>query len=189
MDTQTDLQVPAQVKQRKVFLFMLSLIGLGLAGMIATMLIHNRCYSVGEVWKYALILNGSRICVKGKADTLVYQTLLLCDPPSCDCNKSGASLTLVSDDKIVRNPRVSMVDTITIFEPVCTGNECSLTCTPIDPFAADDYRFVGRLTTSYLSDGRMAHLELANVDLSASRQMVNGDWQPLPIGKFTRPTH
>jgi hypothetical protein len=140
---------------------------------------------VGDVWKYASSLEGKRICVKGKAETEIYQTLLLCDPPSCSCNQSSGNLSLVSEEDIVRNPRVSIVDTVTIYSPICTGNECSVTCTPINPFTADHFRFVGSLAITYLSDGRMVSLELKDVNLSASRQLVNGDWKPIPTGSFS----
>ena len=186
METQTSLQVPAPRKQKKGLLLLLVLIVIGLAGILAYIIMYNRCYSVGEVWKYARVLNGARICVKGKAVTEVFQSLQLCDPPTCDCNESSGSLTLVSEEGIVRNPRVAIVDTITIYSPICSGNECTITCTPLNPFAADYFQFVGRLSIRYLSDGRMAYLELKDVDLSASHQLVMGDWQPIPTGTFTR---
>ena len=189
METQTALQIPPPRKRRKGILILLALIVMGVTGILAYMFMHNsgRCYSVGEVWKYASSLDGKRICVKGKAETMVFQSLMLCDPPHCYCNESSGNLTLVSEEGIVRNPRVDIVDKVTIYSPICTGDECTMTCTPINPFAADHFLFVGRLKINFLSDERMAYLELKDVDLSASRQLVNGNWQPIPTGAFSMP--
>jgi hypothetical protein len=176
--------VPAPRKRRTDILILLALIVIGIAGILAYIITHNsgRCYTMGDVWKYASSLDGKRICVKGKAVMEVIQSMVLCDPPNCDCNESSGNLTLVSEEGIIRNPRIAIVDTITIYSPICTDNECTITCTctPINSFAADYLQFADRLSNRYLSDGRMAYLELKEVDLSASCQLVNRDWQPIP---------
>jgi len=184
MEERTAPQPLAPKKKRIAAWLVPVLIVVGLAVISATIVVHTRCFTVGEAWKYARILNGSRICVEGKAETEVYQSLVLCDPPRCDCNVSSGTLTLVSEEGIVRNPRVATVDMVTIFSPICSGDECTVTCTPINPFASDRYRFVGRLAIRFLSDGRLSYLELKDVELLASRQLVNGEWQAIPTGAF-----
>jgi len=158
---------------------------LALAGLLAYSQLHKSCYGVGDVWKNARMLEGKRICITGKASTYVSQTLLLCDPPSCNCNQSSAGLTLVSEDKVIYNDRVNIVDEVVISQLVCSGNECTMTCVPFNPFAAERFQFTGQLSITYLSDGRMAQLKLTDLDLPVSRQLVNGNWQPIPTGSFT----
>jgi hypothetical protein len=184
MEEQTAPQTPAPKKKRIATWLVSVLIVVGLAVISAYIVVHIRCFTVGETWKFARLLNGSRICVTGKAETDVYQSMVLCDPPRCDCNVSSGTLTLVSEEGIVRNPRVATVDMVTIFSPICSGDECTITCTPINPFASNRYRFVGRLAIRFLSDGRLSYLELKDVDIAASRQRVDGEWQAIPTGAF-----
>ena len=190
METQTALQVPAPRKRRLLILLLAALIMLGLAGILVySILKRDHCYSVGEVWQHAQSLRDARLCVKGKAVTSVMFTAMLCDPPTCGCNQSSGSLELVSEEKILRNPKVSERDTITIAPTlnasICSGDMCTLTCSPFNPRAADYYRLVGKLSIIYLSDGRIVHLQLTDLDLPASRELVNGNWQPIPSGTFT----
>jgi hypothetical protein len=190
METPTPLQAHAPGKRQLIILLLVGLIVVGLAGLLACLIMRpHGCSGVGDVWKNARNLEGQRICVEGKASAYISQSLQLCDPPRCDCNQSFAFLSLVSEDKIVRNPRVNIVDEVVIDKPSCSGDECTITCSPFNPFAADRFQFFGKLSINYLSDGRMARLSLTDLDLSASRQLVGGTWQPIPTGTFTNPTH
>ncbi len=190
METHPLLSVPARGRPRKRLLLWVGLIILAVVGVIAYVLLNqHKCYSVGQVWQHARALRGTRICVQGKAVTQVSFTALLCDPPTCDCNQSSGYLELISEDKVVHNPKVSLVDSITISPslntPMCSGNQCTLTCSPFDPRAADRFQMVGTLSVSFLADGRLLGLQLTDLDIPASRELVNGNWQPIPTGVFT----
>lgn len=141
------------------------------------------CYTVSDVWKNASALSGKRICVEGKAETTIGITLLLCCPPTCDCNSSRGELSLVSEETITYNPRVSKVDYISIDSPTCEGNECSITCSPFNPYAAEYFQLVGELSTKE-RNGEIVWLGLTNLDVPASRQLIGRVWQTIPVETY-----
>ena len=148
--------------------------------------IPDQPLSVYEVWRQADELDGQVIRVQGKANFGMEMTEMLCCPPKCDCNKTGGWLELVSDHPTRVNIDCSIVDSIVIDTPDCRGDECNLTCTPFYPDEIEAFEFTGQLDVFYLR-GHPCSLALVNVDLSASKQWVNGNWEPIPTGTFTIP--
>ena len=156
------------------------------AGSISSAGISDRPLSVYEVWQWAEELGGQVIRVRGKANFITWMTALLCCPPSCDCNETEGMLWLVSENPTRVNIDCATVDFIDIDTPDCQGNECSLTCTPFYPGEIEAFEFTGTLRIDYLR-GHPCYLQLINVDLPASQQLVNGVWGPIPTGTFTVP--
>lgn len=146
----------------------------------------NRPLSVYEVWLRAEELEGQVIRVRGKAEFSIMHSQVLCCPPRCDCNLTDGWLELVSENPNRVNIDCSVVDSIEIEAPNCAGDECSLTCTPFYPGEIEAFEFSGQLSVYYLR-GHPCDLQLINVDLSASQQLVNGAWEPIPTGTFTIP--
>lgn len=60
-----------------------------------------------------------------------------------------------------------------------------VTCEPFDPTRASTYEFKGTLNIETV--GKKDILWLSDVDFERSRQLVNGEWQAIPLGSFTIP--
>jgi hypothetical protein len=148
--------------------------------------IPDQPLSVYEVWQWAEELDGQVIHVQGKADFMIMMTAVLCCPPKCDCNMTDGSLRLVSENPTRVNIDCAIVDLIEIDIPDCQGDECSLTCAPFYPGEIEAFEFTGQLDVFYLR-GHPCSLKLTHVDLPASKQWVNGVWEPIPTGTFTIP--
>lgn len=146
---------------------------------------NDRCFSVTHVWENARSFDGERICVRGKAEYSIAMTLVLCCPPHCDCNDTWGELRLVSEEQTTHNPKVSLVDYISLDTPICKGNECSISCSPFDPSDVDYFEFVGTLTVSN-HNGEPAWLKLTDLDISTSRQLIDEEWGPIPTGTFVK---
>jgi hypothetical protein len=146
---------------------------------------NDSCFSVAHVWKNARSFDGERICIRGKAEYLFGMTAVSCCPPHCDCNETWGELRLVSEEQTTYNPRVSGVDYISLDTPICRGNECSISCFPFDPSGVDYFEFVGTLTVSDCN-GEPAWLELTDLNISTSQQLVDGDWGPIPTRTFVK---
>jgi hypothetical protein len=61
----------------------------------------------------------------------------------------------------------------------CGGNYCKMTCSSFEAVSQRTYEFTGTLRRA---DG--GQLILADVDLSQSRQLVDGKWTPISTGDF-----
>ncbi len=140
-------------------------------------------YTVSEVWQAPARFDGQVIHLRGKAEYFEMMTLLLCEPPTCDCNKVTGLLYLEADPPTAYNNGITSNDHIRIEGVDCRGNECGITCRPIDPRAAQTYEFVGRVSLKYWNE-RPSEIFLTNVDFNASLQLVNGAWEPIPGGEF-----
>lgn len=145
---------------------------------------QNDVLLVDQVWANAVKLDGQVIRVRGKLEGITYQTLLPCDPPTCDCNQSRANYSLVSESETIYNQGCSSKDTIEL--PLdCTGNECSLTCSPFDPFLAEVMELKGTLQADY-QNGKLCRLLLNDIKLEESLQLVGEEWKPVSVGTFSR---
>jgi hypothetical protein len=149
---------------------------------------QRRYWTVSEVLFLAPILDGQTIRVRGWATFGSGQTLIACDPHTCDCNTSwgalyltahqGASLTLNGNG-------------LAVFGHQCRGNECSMVCPLFNPTAAEAFEFEGILMRG--EKGFPESFYLDNVNLATSFQL-NGRGSlrnlvasPIPQGQFTIP--
>ena len=63
----------------------------------------------------------------------------------------------------------------------CKGDFCQMTCTPFDPQGAQTFELVGTLRIDGRSDKMV--LTLDDIDLSVSRQFIEGSWVSIPTGE------
>jgi len=164
-----------------VILLLLTLVLAGCAGPAPA----DRAPTVGEIRDDPVAFGGQIVRVQGRVEFLVEQTLAYCDPPSCDCNRSGGRLSLL-DEEYMAAGRLDRAISVAATETglLCGGNECELTCQPFDPRAAETLELVGRLRVQK-TDGATYHLILDDLDLSASRRLVAGVWEPIPTETVT----
>lgn len=107
-----------------------------------------------------------QIRVRGWTDFVVEQTLLECDPPSCDCNLSSGRLYL-SDERVESSEILSSSSNRLLISGVdCDGDECGLTCKPFDPRSDKAYEFVGTLKSE--------PLRLDEIDFNSSSRLLWG---------------
>jgi hypothetical protein len=140
--------------------------------------------TVSEVWKNPKLYDGKIIRVRGRAR--FYQSVLLdmCYIRSCNCNDEEGVLDLIGDTPPQIHNRYSFTeDDIHIIDIDCKGSHCSITCSPFQPEPWIEYELVGRLAVTYRND-KPAWMNLTNINLRFSRQLVNGEWERIPIGIF-----
>jgi photosystem II stability/assembly factor-like uncharacterized protein len=138
--------------------------------------------TVQEVSQRAESLAGKQIRVRGYGYFSVSMTVMLCIPSRCDCNQSAGWLELYGEQPDPQHlGRLWDIPSIRIADDSlkCQGDECSMKCSPFDPGLARQFDFVGRLKIDY------GNLILENLDLAASRQLINASWVPIETGSFT----
>ena len=140
--------------------------------------------TVTKASRRAKSLDGETVRVRGYGHFLLEQTLVLCEPARCDCNERWGRLVLLDEEfkpadssRFFSLPRVSISES----DLRCSGDECSMTCSPFDPRTAKEFEFVGTLSVVD------SHLTLENLDLQASRQRIDEVWTPIETGQFTSP--
>jgi len=141
--------------------------------------------TVEEVWKNAKGYDGKIIRIQGKAEFSTMMTLVLCIPSRCDCNETTGQLRLVNEPISHVNAKYAVNDYIWVSDLDCHGDECGMTCPVIQPKTGDVYEFVGRLAVTF-ENADPAELQLTEIDISSSRQLVNGAWVPIPTGPFVK---
>ncbi|HSM70539.1 MAG TPA: hypothetical protein VK851_03265 [Anaerolineales bacterium] len=57
-----------------------------------------------------------------------------------------------------------------------------MTCEPFDPTHGAVYEFKGTINIDQI--GKKEIMWLSDIDFENSRQLVNGEWEPIPLGKF-----
>jgi photosystem II stability/assembly factor-like uncharacterized protein len=161
-----------------------------LAGLLLAILLASACgaggkrsyLTVPEVSQRAESLDGTLIRVRGYGYLSMMMTAVLCDPPRCDCNQSSGWLELYGEQPDPDHlGRLFDLPTIRIAESSlqCAGDECSMECSPFDPGLARQFEFAGRLRINH------GNLVLEDLDLAASRQLIDVNWVPFETGKFS----
>jgi hypothetical protein len=133
--------------------------------------------TVRDVSENALSLADQQIRVRGQNWFVSSVTLVDCDPPRCDCNQSKGQLFLSEEGR-------APGEMISVPQLFCRGDECHMTCTPFDPTLAEAFELVGTLRVISQNENHK-ELRLEDLDLEASRQLVNGEWIPIETGSFT----
>jgi hypothetical protein len=133
--------------------------------------------TVRDVSENALSLADQQIRVRGQNWFVSSVTLVDCDPPRCDCNRSEGLLFLSEEG---RTPG----EMISVPQVLCRGDECQMTCTPFDPTLGEAFEIMGTLKVVF-RNGSHEELRLEDLDLEASRQLVDGEWIPIETGSFT----
>jgi hypothetical protein len=149
----------------------------------------GECMTVSQVAQNAESLDGERICVRGGPDFrfVPYHPMQKggC-PPAPYHEDIGGELDLVDEG----SPDLFK---LSIGDLLCEGSLCAVACSPFSPghTARHDegpceeieaFEFVGVLRVDR-GQGEV-ELTLEDLDLNASRRLVDGEWGPIPTGVF-----
>jgi hypothetical protein len=153
----------------------------------------QECLTVSGVWERAESLDGQRIRVCGQADFALfpYHPLQIggCIPSSEGESRSrivGKLFLLAQDSEDSKRKLLISESSLQ-----CEGDVCEVVCKPFAPSAhaawgstdpIEAFEFVGTLR---ILDQSEAPLSLEDIDLRASRRLVDGEWGPIPLGEFT----
>jgi hypothetical protein len=64
-------------------------------------------------------------------------------------------------------------------------NASLITCEPFDPSHATVFEFRGKLHLEQV--GKKKIMWMSDIDFEHSRQLINGKWEAIPLGRFTIP--
>jgi len=150
-------------------------------GVIAT----GHVYTVDEVLAMRTLLNGRTLTLSGYSVFTPITSMQLCDPPRCDCNESLAEgFWLISEDTLAEGleSKDFFDHTIAVTGLNCQGDECSITCTPINPRTEHELEVTGRFT-NHPKTAVYPSLEVSQWE--QAREAVDGEWLPIATGTFT----
>jgi len=141
---------------------------------------ENHPVSVNELWNV-----DPRYSLVGETRTVVGEILF---EPSSEFQFNGVFLVDSATPLDNRSPEDGFWFGIRIDGESCIVDELAklVTCEPFDPTLAVAYKFKG--TVQIEAVGKKDIMWLTDVDFEHSRQLVNGEWQPIPLGKFTFPS-
>ncbi|MBN1430846.1 MAG: hypothetical protein JXB07_20920 [Anaerolineae bacterium] len=91
--------------------------------------------------------------------------------------------TLASTDE--REPMSAFWFGICIADLKCEDKGTVVVCQPFDPSQADAFAFTG--TIHFAPAGMRPIMELTDIDFEQSRQLIDGEWLPIPLGEFEVP--
>lgn len=150
--------------------------------------VRTQPLTVRQAWIFRSLTNGHTVKIRGFFGPMTTtRTLALCDPPRCDCNRTEAKWMVLS-----ASPSAAVVPANGLIESSitnCTGDECSLTCSPVDPTIQDEVEVVGKAIFVPQEGGKgyPDHLFIDDIDYQKLRRSVNGRWEPVPMGEFIIP--
>ena len=142
-------------------------------------------YTVEEALAKLNRLNGRTITIRGYSIFTPLQSMQLCNPPRCNCNQSIANgFWLISEDTLAAGlDRGDFLErTFNVTRLDCKGDECSITCNPINPKTDNELELTGRITYDPQS-AVYPTLEVENWD--KVREEINGEWRLIATGTFT----
>ena len=158
-----------------------------LLGTIAILSQYPRVYTVSEALAKRTELNGQRISVRGYSLIVYELTTQLCEPQRCDCNQSGSRYFVLVDADTFAASQQGPVNTEVLIEVYmldCEGDECSMTCRPINPKTTNELELTG---VFHYDPTISSSANLESVELETAREKIDGVWQPIPTGAFTVP--
>jgi len=156
-----------------------------LLGMIAILSQYPRVYTVSEALAMRTELNGQRITVRGYSLIVYELTTQLCEPQRCDCNQSGSRYFVLVDADTFAVRQQGPVNTelhIEVYMLDCQGDECSMTCRPINPKTTNELELTGLF---HYDPTTSSSAKLDSVELHSAREKIDGVWQPITTGDFT----
>ena len=174
------------LSQKRLLATVLAIFALALIGYSISAIVQPHYFTVSEVWDRRDELNGQRITVAGVVPYFRFnRTLIGCMPRRCDCNQTWADSLFLADRVNINEKTHRLIDEDIVIEVKvldCRGDECSMSCRPIDPGLGGEFAFNGEL---WLQDTIAApYMVLRNVRVAASRHKAFGIWQPIPTGVF-----
>jgi hypothetical protein len=141
---------------------------------------RNRPISVNDLWG----IEYSRRNLEGK--TVIVRGDIIFEPFS-DFRFNNVFLVDSSTLVDLRTPEDGFWFGVGIGGISCIPNKypMSVTCEPFDPGQATTYQFRGVVHMEQI--GKKEIMWLSDIDFSKARQLVDGKWQEIPIGKFIVP--
>lgn len=135
---------------------------------------ESQTVGVDQLWREKYNLESQTVAVRGVS---VFD-------PHYDY---GPRLWLVDDQASAneRQSRYAFYFGIEIAELECDDNGTTMVCRPFDPGQADAFIFKGTLHLS--PAGMFPVMDLIDIDFEQSRQLINGEWLPIPLGEFEIP--
>lgn len=169
--------VPRRSRFTLIMLGLVVLVGIGAAVYLSQ--IENHPVEVNQLW-----LSDSRASLEGKTRTVRGELLFA---PESDFQFNALYLMDPETPEDYRAPEYGYWFGIRIDGAVCNMDKEKemVTCKPFNPTLATTYRFKG--TIHLESVGKKDVMWMSDIDFEKSRQMVNGDWQPIPLGEYTFP--
>jgi len=156
-----------------------------LLGTITLLSQNRRVYTVSEALARRTELDGQRITVRGYSLIVYELTTQLCEPRRCDCNQSGSRYFVLVDADTFAARQQGPVNTEVLIEVYmldCEGDECSMTCRPINPKTTNELELTGIF---HYDPTTSSSAKLDSVELDAAREKTEGVWRPIPTRAFT----
>jgi hypothetical protein len=169
-----------QKNTRKILIVASSIVLFIILSAAAMIWLRNRAVSVNDLWGIEYSnrnLEGKTVTVRGD---IIFE-------PLSDFRFNNVFLIDSSTVADLRLPENGFWFGIGIGNISCITNkyEMSVTCEPFDPSRATTYQFKGVVHLDQV--GKKEIMWLSDIDFNHSRQLVDGKWQPIPIGKFIVP--
>ena len=154
----------------------------------------QKTLTVSEVWENTQELDGKQIRVRGWAYvyTEPYVGFIGCPPAGVIENDVvvGKMFLLPENDTTERSSGIAISESSLL----CEGSHCGISCAPFDPGNMDycialrgystprliAYELVGTLRVNQTA-GEL-WLVLEDIQLSESRRLIEGTWEPIPTG-------
>ena len=152
------------------------------------------CLTVSEVWQNAESLDGKRACVRGQAylEFIPYHPWVVGGCPADGAATASIRGRLRLYDVDFHGSRHERPEIkVSASSLHCEGNACGMVCKPFAPTLdlsagyIQAFEFVGILKVD--TQESQVVLILEEIDLTKSRRLVNGNWEPIPTGEFEYP--
>lgn len=169
--------VPLRWRFTFIVLGFVVLVGIGAA--IYLFQIGNRPIGVNQLWQ-----SDSRYSLEGETRTVRGFILFA---PASDFQFNALYLMNLETPEEYRSPEYGFWFGIRIDNAWCNIDKEKemITCEPFNPSLSTTYEFKG--TIHLESVGKKDIMWLSDIEFEKSRQMVNGNWQPIPLGEYTFP--
>jgi hypothetical protein len=140
----------------------------------------NRSVGVNELWRREYEnrnLEGKTVTVRGD---------IIFDPLS-DFRFNSVYLVDTSSPHSDRTPENGFWFGIRIDDLSCSiDTDARLaTCEPFDPSQATAFEFRGTIRLKQI--GKKEIMWMSDIDFEHSHQLIDGEWEPIPLGEFTIP--
>jgi hypothetical protein len=140
----------------------------------------NRSFGVDELWQIEYEhrnLEGKTVSVRGD---MVFE-------PLSDFRFNAVYLVNIESPNSKRTPSYAFWFGIGIDGISCNvdTNANLVTCEPFDPSQATTFEFQGTVHLERV--GKKEIMWMSDIDFKHSRQLVDGKWEPIPLGEFTFP--
>jgi hypothetical protein len=140
----------------------------------------NRSVGVDELWRMEYEnrnLEGNTVTVRGD---------MLFEPLS-DFRFNSVYLVDTESPNSARTPEYGFWFGIGIDGISCSIDTVAslVICEPFDPSQAIAFEFRGKIHLEQI--GKKEIMWMSDIDFEHSRQLINGKWEPIPLGEFTIP--